>query len=81
MAVSLTYRHWWIGDKSGAGTMIRGITDFFTLIVILAAGLQLGLQGFFGWDAAAHFFGDRERISFIVAGLSAVWQIFRQRFT
>jgi uncharacterized membrane protein YuzA (DUF378 family) len=61
--------------------MITGLFDFLTLILIVAAGLQLGLQGIFGWDAAAHLFGGHERIAFMVVGLSAVWQIFRQRFT
>jgi uncharacterized membrane protein YuzA (DUF378 family) len=61
--------------------MIRGLIDFSTLVLILAAGLQLGLQGFFGWDAAAHLFGGYERFAFMLAGLGAIWQIFRQRFT
>jgi uncharacterized membrane protein YuzA (DUF378 family) len=61
--------------------MIRGLIDFLTLVLILAAGLQLGLQGFFGWDAAGHLFGEHERIAFMIVGLSAVWQIFRQRIT
>jgi uncharacterized membrane protein YuzA (DUF378 family) len=51
------------------------------LVLILAAGLQLGLQGFFGWDAAGHLFGGHERLAFMLAGLSAVWQIFRQRLS
>jgi uncharacterized membrane protein YuzA (DUF378 family) len=61
--------------------MIRGLFDFLTLVLILAAGLQLGLQGFFRWDAAEHLFGAHERIFFMIIGLSAVWQIFRQRIT
>jgi uncharacterized membrane protein YuzA (DUF378 family) len=62
---------------------LRGqlIVDFSTLVLILAAGLQLGLQGFFGWDAAGHLFGGHERFAFMLAGLSAVWQIFRQRLS
>jgi uncharacterized membrane protein YuzA (DUF378 family) len=61
--------------------MIRSTVDFLTLVLILAAGLQLGLQGFFGWDAAGRLFGGHERIAFMTVGLSAVWQIFRQRLS
>jgi uncharacterized membrane protein YuzA (DUF378 family) len=61
--------------------MVRGLVDFLTLVLILAAGLQLGLQGFLGWDAAGHLFGDRERFAFMLVGVAAVWQIFRQRLT
>jgi hypothetical protein len=67
---SLNYR----AAEIGTIIMFRGLIDFLTLVLILAAGLQLGLQGFFGWDAVGLLFGAHERIS-------AVWQIFRQRIT
>lgn len=54
--------------------------DFPTLILIIAAGLQLGLQGFFGIDAAAMIFGAYKTIVFEIVGVSAIWQMFRQRF-
>lgn len=31
--------------------------DFLTLILIIAAGLQLGLQGYFHWDMTRALFG------------------------
>jgi uncharacterized membrane protein YuzA (DUF378 family) len=56
------------------------ILDFPSLVLIIAAGLQLGLLGLFGWDAAAAIFGAYTKAAYIVAGLSAIWQLFRQRF-
>jgi uncharacterized membrane protein YuzA (DUF378 family) len=54
--------------------------DSPTLVLIIVAGLQLGLQGFFGYDAIGHLFGENERFVYMLIGLSAVWQFFRQRF-
>jgi uncharacterized membrane protein YuzA (DUF378 family) len=54
--------------------------DFCTPVLILAAGFQLGVQAVFGVDTAAVIFGSGERIIFIFMGLSAVWQLLRQRF-
>jgi uncharacterized membrane protein YuzA (DUF378 family) len=56
------------------------ILDFPSLILIIAAGLHLGLLGLFGWDAAAAVFGAYTKAAFIAVGMSAVWQLFRQRF-
>jgi hypothetical protein len=33
-----------------------GSSDFPTLVLIIGAGLQLGLLGFFGWDVAGALF-------------------------
>lgn len=54
--------------------------DFPSLILIIAAGAQLGLQSIFGWDMTGAFFGRFENIVFEAMGLSAIWQGFRQRF-
>ena len=56
------------------------ILDFPSLILTIAAGLQLGLLGLFGWDAAAAIFGADTKAAYIVLGISAIWQLFRQRF-
>jgi len=56
------------------------LIDFWTLVLILAAGLQLGVQAVFGFDTAGAIFGSGERILFILMGLGAVWQLLRQRF-
>jgi uncharacterized membrane protein YuzA (DUF378 family) len=56
------------------------ILDFPSLVLIIAAGLQLGLLGLFGWDAAAAIFGSYTKAAYIVVGISAIWQLFRQRF-
>jgi uncharacterized membrane protein YuzA (DUF378 family) len=55
------------------------ILDFPSLVLIIAAGLQLGLLGLFGWDAAAAIFGAYTKVAYIVMGISAR-QLFRQRF-
>jgi uncharacterized membrane protein YuzA (DUF378 family) len=57
-----------------------GWIDFLTLVLIVAAGFQLGIRAAFGVDAAAAIFGSEDRILFILMGLSAVWQLFRQKF-
>jgi uncharacterized membrane protein YuzA (DUF378 family) len=56
------------------------LCDFPTLVLIIAAGVQVGLQALFGVDAAGAIFGEHSRYVFMLMGLSAVWQIFRQRF-
>jgi len=56
------------------------ILDFPSLVLIIAAGLQLGLLGLFGWDGAAAIFGAYTKVAYIVVGISAIWQLFRQRF-
>ena len=56
------------------------IIDFPSLVFIIAAGLQLGALGLFGFDAAAAVFGAYTKAAYIVVGASAVWQLFRQRF-
>jgi uncharacterized membrane protein YuzA (DUF378 family) len=56
------------------------LLDFSSLVLIIAAGFQLGLLGLFGWDAAAAIFGAYTKAAYIVVGISAVWQLFRQRF-
>jgi hypothetical protein len=59
----------------------EGHSRFYDIGSYRSRRLQLGLQGFFGWDAAGHLFDEHERIAFMIVGLSAVWQIFRQRIT
>jgi uncharacterized membrane protein YuzA (DUF378 family) len=54
--------------------------DFPTLILVIAAGLQAGLQAMFGLNAAAALFGPHANLVLCLMGFSAVWQLFRQRF-
>ena len=54
--------------------------DFPTLVLVIAAGLQLGILGFFGWDPADALFGAYTKLAYMLVGLSAVWQLCRQRF-
>jgi uncharacterized membrane protein YuzA (DUF378 family) len=56
------------------------ILDFPSLLLIIAAGLHLGLMGLFGWDAGAAIFGAYTKVAYIVVGMSAIWQLLRQRF-
>jgi uncharacterized membrane protein YuzA (DUF378 family) len=54
--------------------------DFPSLVLVIAAGIQLGLLSSFGWDAAGTIFGSYAPIVFEIMGLSAIWQLLRQRF-
>jgi len=54
--------------------------DFSTLLLIIAAGLQLGLLGFFGFNVAEHIFGSYVTLAYEIIGASALWQLFRQKF-
>jgi uncharacterized membrane protein YuzA (DUF378 family) len=56
------------------------IIDCPTLILVIVAGLCLGLVGVFGWDAPGDLLGAHKNLAFMLIGLSAVWQLFRQRF-
>jgi len=54
--------------------------DFSTLVLIIAAGMQLRLQAFFGWDLAGTIAGNWAPDVFMAMGLSSVSQLFRQKF-
>jgi uncharacterized membrane protein YuzA (DUF378 family) len=54
--------------------------DFLSLILILVAGIELGLIGFFGFSVLTRLFGSWHLVAYDVIGVSAVWQITRQRF-
>jgi uncharacterized membrane protein YuzA (DUF378 family) len=56
------------------------LIDFSTLVLIIASGLNLGVLGFFGYNTAAAAFGPHIQIAYMVVGISAVWQLLRQRF-
>jgi uncharacterized membrane protein YuzA (DUF378 family) len=58
----------------------RAPIDFLTLILILAAGIELGLIGFFGFSFLTRLFGSGYTVAYDVIGVSAVWQLTRQRF-
>jgi uncharacterized membrane protein YuzA (DUF378 family) len=54
--------------------------DLITLLLIIAAGLQLGLLGFFGLNVAELVFGAHVTLAYEAVGVSAVWQLLRQKF-
>jgi uncharacterized membrane protein YuzA (DUF378 family) len=56
------------------------LIDFPTLLLIIVGGLDLGVLGFFGYDTAAPVFGPHIRIAYMAVGVSAVWQLMRQKF-
>jgi uncharacterized membrane protein YuzA (DUF378 family) len=58
----------------------RAPIDFLTLILILVAGIELGLIGFFGFSFLTRLFGSWYTVAYDVIGVSAVWQLTRQRF-
>jgi uncharacterized membrane protein YuzA (DUF378 family) len=53
--------------------------DFLSLILILTAGIELGLIGLFGFSVLTWLFGRWHSIAYDAVGVSAVWQIMRQR--
>ena len=53
--------------------------DFFSLVLIVVAGIELGLIGFFGFSVLIRIFGRWHFVAYDVIGVSAIWQIFRQR--
>jgi uncharacterized membrane protein YuzA (DUF378 family) len=55
------------------------VVDWPTLIVVIVAGISLGLFGAFGFDAATWLFGDNASLAYIGVGACAIWQLCRQR--
>jgi hypothetical protein len=69
---------------NGGGSVSDGFwyapVDFFSLILIVVAGIELGLIGLFGFSLLAWLFGSWRPFVYDAVGVSAVWQIARQRF-
>jgi uncharacterized membrane protein YuzA (DUF378 family) len=55
------------------------VIDYPTLLILLAAGFHLGLVGFFDLDLLARYLPDHIILAYKVVGVSAVWQLLRQR--
>ena len=53
--------------------------DFLSLFLILVAGIELGLIGLFGFSVLAWLFGSWRPFVYDAVGVSAIWQILRQR--
>lgn len=58
----------------------RPLIDWPTQALVLLGALNLGLIGAFGFDVTRWMFGHWGPTAQLVIGLSAVWQIFRQRW-
>ena len=68
------------GDTPGwHGVWPMWFIDFPTLLLIIGAGLDLGLAGVFGWNPAIKYFGSHIDIAYTIVGFSAAWQLCRQR--
>lgn len=61
------------------GVLPMWFIDFPTLLLIIGAGLDLGLAGAFGWNPAMKYFGSHINIAYEIVGFSAAWQLLRQR--
>jgi uncharacterized membrane protein YuzA (DUF378 family) len=57
------------------------VVDVPTLVLVLIAGLHLGILGFFGVDLATKVLGEHTSLAYEIVGISAAWQLLRQRFT
>jgi uncharacterized protein len=55
--------------------------DFFTIVLILIAGIELGLIGFFGFSLVGWLFGSWKSIAYDAVGIAALWQLSRQRLS
>jgi uncharacterized membrane protein YuzA (DUF378 family) len=56
-----------------------GAIDGPTLLLVLGAGICLGLYGFFGFDAVSWALGEQYKpTAAMVVGMAAVWQLLRQ---
>ena len=53
--------------------------DFVSLILVLLAGIELGLIGLFGFSVLTWLFGSWHFVAYDIISVSAVWQITRQR--
>jgi len=56
----------------------RAPTDFFTLFLILVAGIELGLIGLFSFSPVAWLFGSWKMAVYDAIGIAAIWQLSRQ---
>jgi uncharacterized membrane protein YuzA (DUF378 family) len=48
--------------------------------MILAAGIELGSEGAFGFSLFDWVFGAHKLLAYDVIGFAALWQLVRQRF-
>jgi uncharacterized membrane protein YuzA (DUF378 family) len=73
-----------VASYGEGGTMSDGFwktpIDFLSLVLILVAGIELGLIGLFGFSVLTWLFGSWRPFVYDAVGVSAVWQILRQRF-
>jgi uncharacterized membrane protein YuzA (DUF378 family) len=56
------------------------VLDFTTLLLILAAGFELGTESVFGVSWLGWVFGGWRPEVYAVIGAASLWQLFRQRY-
>ena len=54
--------------------------DFPTLVLLILAGLNVGMLAVSGYNPADAIFGSYHHIVYVLVGVSAVWQLSRQKF-
>jgi uncharacterized membrane protein YuzA (DUF378 family) len=54
--------------------------DHPSMILIILAGINLGLKAAFDIDLVERYLNGYSHITYEIVGLSAVWQLTRQRF-
>jgi uncharacterized membrane protein YuzA (DUF378 family) len=57
---------------------LKAIVDFWTLVIVLLGALYLGVVAL-GYDVADLLAPDHRRWVYGLIGLSAIWQLSRQR--
>jgi uncharacterized membrane protein YuzA (DUF378 family) len=55
--------------------------DFPTLALLILTGLNVGVLAISGYNAADAMFGSYSHVIYALVGLSALWQLGRQRLS
>jgi len=54
--------------------------DWPTLVLLILAGINVGVLAVSGYNLAHAVFGSYSYVVYALVGLSALWQLARQRF-
>jgi uncharacterized membrane protein YuzA (DUF378 family) len=59
----------------------RAPIDVLTLLLIMFAGIELGVIGLFGFSIVTWLLGSWHAVAYDLIGFSAIWQLGRQRIS
>jgi uncharacterized membrane protein YuzA (DUF378 family) len=58
--------------------MMKPTLDAYSLLLVLGAGLLIGIRGLFNIDIAEYVLGDYVQWAYVLIGIAAIWQVNRQ---